>query len=112
LARHALLHDRDERGWRDWLARLGQAPNAPLKGARFSQASLAIDAAVAGQGIALARTALAALDLAAGRLLRPLAAALPADFAYWILSRREHAATPAVARFRDWLLRRARRTRV
>jgi LysR family glycine cleavage system transcriptional activator len=106
LARRVLLHDREPGAWRDWLANQG-AP-APGKGdppgAVFSQASLAIDAAVAGQGIALARSALAALDLAAGRLAPAVAVASPAPFAYWVVCRRDRAAEPPIARFRAWLL--------
>jgi LysR family glycine cleavage system transcriptional activator len=37
----------------------------------FNQASMAIDVAVDGQGIALARTALASWDLVSERLVRP-----------------------------------------
>jgi LysR family transcriptional regulator, glycine cleavage system transcriptional activator len=110
LARHVLLHDQAPGPWRDWLAAHG-AP-APGKGdppgAVFSQASLAIDAAVAGQGIALARSALAALDLVAGRLVPAIAASTPAPFAYWIVCRRDRAAEPPIARFRAWLIAQAR----
>jgi LysR family glycine cleavage system transcriptional activator len=48
---------------------------------------MAIDAAIDGQGIALARTALAAWDLCAGRLVRPFTLALKAPYAYWIVWR-------------------------
>jgi LysR family transcriptional regulator, glycine cleavage system transcriptional activator len=48
---------------------------------------MAIDAAIDGQGIALARTALAAWDLCAGRLVRPFTLALRAPYAYWIVWR-------------------------
>ena len=42
-----------------------------VHGPILNQASMAIDAAVDGQGVALARTALAAWDLIGGRLVRP-----------------------------------------
>lgn len=115
LVRHVLLHDRDETAWRDWLAQQGVAPPArapAIRGAAprgmpaglvFSQASLAIDAAVAGQGVALARSALVSLDLIAGRLVRPLDAATPAPFGYWVVCRKDEAALPHNARFRAWL---------
>jgi len=44
-----------------------------------------IDAAIDGQGIALARTMLAASDLIAGRLVRPFPAAIPLRNTYWRL---------------------------
>jgi LysR family transcriptional regulator, glycine cleavage system transcriptional activator len=44
------------------------------RGPVFSQMSLAIYTAIAGQGVALARSALVASDLALGRLARPSSA--------------------------------------
>jgi LysR substrate binding domain len=70
----------------------------------FDQTALAIDAALAGQGIALARTALASLDLIAGRLVRPLQEAIPAEYAYWIVCRKSAADAPKISQFRSWLI--------
>lgn len=78
-----------------------------LGGPVFSQTSLAIDAAVSGQGIALARSALAALDLIAGRLIRPVPHAVSASYAYWIVCPPRLARLPRVARLRAWLLAQA-----
>jgi LysR family transcriptional regulator, glycine cleavage system transcriptional activator len=69
--------------------------------------SLAIDAAIAGQGVALARSALAARDLAAQRLARAVPQASPADFAYWIVCPERTAHSTKIVRFREWLLRQA-----
>ncbi len=101
-----LLHDKDRASWRKWL----QAMEAPADGFDldhgpvFSDTSLVIDAAVAGQGVALARSALAALDLQAGRLIRPVPAALPASFAYWIVCPKPRAKAQGIVLFRQWLL--------
>lgn len=105
LRRHVLLHDRTREGWEPWLRQFNvDIDRFPLdKGPVFNQTSLAIDAAVAGQGVALARSALAALDLAAGRLVRPLTESVPAKFAYWIVCPKPSAGVPKVARFREWL---------
>src|ERR1700730_8447586 len=51
----------------------------------LNHASMLIDAAIDGQGIALARTALAAADLINGRLVRPFQVALPLRNTYWIV---------------------------
>jgi LysR family glycine cleavage system transcriptional activator len=107
LVRHVLIHDRDRKAWRDWLAARGVSGPATERGPVFDQAALAIDAAVAGQGIALARSALAARDLIAGRLVRPVADAAPAAFAYWIVCRKVTAEAPKIRRFRAWLLAQA-----
>ena len=58
--------------WRDWFAQNGLAPPAP-SGTRFDRSFLAIGAACDGLGIALESGLLAERELAAGRLVRPLA---------------------------------------
>jgi LysR family glycine cleavage system transcriptional activator len=65
---------------------------------------MAIDAAVDGQGIVLARTTLAATDLISGRLLRPFAEELRLSKTYWIICPKATAALPKIVTFRDWLL--------
>jgi LysR family glycine cleavage system transcriptional activator len=107
LKRHTLLHLDDRRDWLKWLDAAGVADADLSRGAVFNQASMAIDAAIAGQGIALARTALAAWDLRMGRLARPFALALRVPYAYWIVCPRAAADVPKVATFRQWLLAQA-----
>jgi LysR family glycine cleavage system transcriptional activator len=107
LRRHVLLHDRDRFGWAQWLDAAGVHGVSPGHGPVFSHKSLALDAAAAGQGVALARTALAALDLIAGRLLCPLPERVPAPYAYWVVCPRPSARQPLVAGFRRWLLAQA-----
>ena len=104
LATMALLHDRNTEEWRHWLGVFGVDRVQRGRGPVFSDASLAIDAAVAGQGVALARSALVALDIAGGRLVRPCEESLPARFAYWIVCTRPAASLPKIVRFREWLL--------
>ena len=65
---------------------------------------MVIDAAIDGQGIALARTTLAATDLINGRLVRPFAEALRLSKAYWIVCPKATSALPKITTFRDWLL--------
>ena len=76
----------------------------PSRGPVLNEASMAIDAAVDGQGLVLARTALAAWDLIGGRLVRPFAIAMPAPFAYWIVCPKVNARLPKIAAFTEWLL--------
>jgi LysR family glycine cleavage system transcriptional activator len=104
LARHTLLHVNDRRDWGNWLDAAGMAATGSDRGPIFNQASMAIDAAVDGQGIALARSALAAWDMRAGRLVRPLPFALKAPYGYWIVCPKSTADLPKIAGFRDWLL--------
>ena len=106
LAEYVLIHDRDRAGWANWFDAVGAAVDAfdLDRGPVFNQTSLAIDAAIAGQGIALARSALASLDLGAGRLIRPVPEEVPAEFAYWIVCPKSNASRPKIRRFREWLL--------
>ena len=57
-----------------------------------------------GQGIALARTTLAAWDLLNGRLMRPFAEALRLSRTYWIFCPKAVSNIPKVATFRNWVL--------
>ena len=104
LRRHPLLHANDATHWRQWLERAEVAGIDVDRGVVFNQASMAIDAAIQGQGVAMARTALAAWDLLAGRLVRPFALALEAPFALWIVCPKATAQLPKIATFRQWLL--------
>jgi len=105
LTRHVLLHDRTREGWEPWLRqfRSDRAVFKLDKGPVFNQSALAIDAAVAGQGVALARSALAALDLLARRLVLPLDEFIPARFAYWIVCLKSSAGMPKITQFTRWL---------
>ena len=104
LSRFPLLHVNDRQGWGQWLSFAGVADVDPSRGPVINQASLAIDAAVDGQGVALARTALAAWDLIGGRLIRPFDIAMPASYAYWIVCSQAAAKLPKIVAFSDWLL--------
>jgi LysR family transcriptional regulator, glycine cleavage system transcriptional activator len=108
LGRFTLLHVSDrqgwQQGWQQWLDFAGVAGVDPSRGLVLNQASMAIDAAVDGQGIALARTALAAWDLIGGRLVRPFDIAMPVSYGYWIVCSKAVAKLPKIVAFSDWLL--------
>ena len=99
-----LLHLDDRRGWSRWLEAAGASGEGLLHGPIVNHASMLIDAAIDGQGIALARTALAAADLINGRLVRPFQTALPLTNTYWIVCPAATSTLPKIVAFRDWLL--------
>ena len=101
---HALLHVNGRGDWARWLAQAGFEGVEARRNLDFNQASMAIDAAVDGQGIALARTALAAGDLISGRLVRPFRQSIEAPFAFWIACPKAVAEVPKIVTFRNWLL--------
>jgi LysR family transcriptional regulator, glycine cleavage system transcriptional activator len=104
LKHHTLLHINERRDWGTWLEAANVTDVDFSRGPIFNQASMAIDAAIDGQGIALARSALSAWDLGTGRLVRPFALSLKVPYSYWIVCPKPTAALPKIATFRDWLL--------
>lgn len=104
LARHTLLHDERPEDWRLWLELAGAGEVDPVPGPDFSDSGLALQAAAQGQGVALARSVLAARDLAAGRLIKPYPLAVKSASAYYLVAPEERLGVPSVRRFCDWLL--------
>jgi len=109
LKHHTLLHDespdRDAScpDWRMWLGAAGVSDVNALQGPRFNQSSLVLEAAIAGQGVALAKAQLAEADLKARRLVRPFGAARRVEFAYYFVSPPNRSALAKVEAFRRWL---------
>jgi len=103
LLKFPLLHLNDWTTWTRWFEAAGVSE--PIAhGPSVNQASMLIDLAVDGQGVALARTALAAWDLINGRLVRPIDVSLRMSNTYWIVCPKVNANVPKIATFRDWLL--------
>jgi len=104
LKNHTLLHLDERNDWAKWLEAAGVAEADLAHGPVFNQASMAIDAAIDGQGVTLARTALAAWDLRTKRLVRPFELALKVPYAYWIVCPKANAELPKISSFRAWIL--------
>jgi LysR family glycine cleavage system transcriptional activator len=109
LPAHALIHDQAvERDplvptWSMWLKAAGVTNVPAVSGLSFNNMYLALDAAIAGHGVVLAQSTIAAADLAAGRLVRLFSLALPDPFAYYIVTVPGALERPKVRAFRDWL---------
>ncbi|QHE94895.1 transcriptional regulator GcvA [Pandoraea fibrosis] len=107
LRGHALLHDAHN-AWPQFLElAMPQAPMSVAKNVRFNQTALAIDAAVAGQGLALAHTDFIVADVAAGRLIRLFDTELRTGAGFYIVSPRRTRHAGPIADVREWLLREA-----
>lgn len=109
LLKFPLIHMDSRAEWNSWLQEAGFDGEAVTHGPVLNRASMVIDAAINGQGIALARTTLAAWDLLNGRLVRPFALSLPLKKTYWIVCPKATASLPKIVTFRDWLLAEAAR---
>jgi LysR family glycine cleavage system transcriptional activator len=104
LRHHTLLRDDMLVNWKAWLTAAGVQGVDADRGPFFNLSNLVIDAAIDGQGVALARSALVAHHLKAGRLVRPFEFQLPAHFAYYIVYPPTMADVPKVRAFADWLV--------
>ena len=110
---HTLLHmDAPFAGeswidWQNWLTAAEVTDIDATRGPRFSLLSMAIEAAIEGQGVALGRSVLVADDLAKGRLVKPFVESVPVDFAYFLVYPKRSAQAPKIVAFREWLLKEA-----
>ncbi|MGX9431529.1 MULTISPECIES: transcriptional regulator GcvA [Bradyrhizobium] len=109
ILKYPLIHMDTRADWSRWLQAAGVNDTHIIHGPVLNRASMVIDAAINGQGIALARTTLAAWDLINGRLVRPFPEALRLSKTYWIICPKATAAQPKIVTFRDWLLAEASR---
>lgn len=99
--------DPAEPDWPSWFAAAGVPSQAGASAMQFSNTYLAIEAALAGRGVALAQLSMVADELAAGRLVRPFDTTVEGMRAHWIVTLPEKADLPDVRRFRTWLLAQA-----
>lgn len=106
LRRVPHLHDDEPDGWATWLARRGARDLHLGQGRELTDSAMVVDAAIRGQGVALARWSLAADALAQGRLIQPFRddKPIPTRRAYHLVARAATLLRPEVAAFRAWLL--------
>ena len=89
--------------WAMWLNAAGVGHPDPERGLHFNQSALAIEAAAAGKGVVLAKAAIAAADLAAGRLVRLFDDSQPIDFGYYLVAPEPQWRQKKVQAFIAWL---------
>jgi LysR family transcriptional regulator, glycine cleavage system transcriptional activator len=104
LLKFPLLRLNDWNTWSKLFEAAGVIADPDAHGAVLNSASMLIDAAVDGQGIALARTTLAAWDLLNRRLIKPIDISMKTSNTYWIVCPNVSSKIPKIAIFRDWLL--------
>jgi len=119
LTTHTLLEEDDQRpsaeylSWRRWLGLHAPAGLEPQRWIYLNFTYQQIQAALAGQGVALARLSLVNESLARGELVEPFGPALriTSPFAYWLIRSPARRERPALDAFEDWVLARAAETR-
>lgn len=104
LFRCAALYDTYwESDWDVWLSAVGlQAPRR-WRGLYFTLYAMAVDAAVAGQGVLIGHSALIQDELRHGKLIAPFDTRVSCPKRYYALAHSGRASSPAVRAFLDWL---------
>jgi len=107
LSHFTLFHDDVLWDWSDWFKAAGISGEGFRHGPRLTHSNLVIQAALAGDGVALARSRLVADDLAAGRLVKPFDISIESEWTYYVVSAEVAANRPRVKAFREWVLQEA-----
>lgn len=116
LRHHTLLHlEWDWRfgawpDWETWLTAAGITDVDVSRGIWFTQMSLALEAAIQGQGVALSTRALAADAIAQEHLIAPFATSIETPFGYYFVCRPETLRDVKVMALRQWLIDEAARS--
>jgi LysR family glycine cleavage system transcriptional activator len=94
-------------GWRPWLKHLGASHIIPGPGIRFSDYNLAMQAAIAGQGVILGSMPILRSLVEARLLVNPFPDKVTTDIGYDLVTTERAKSRPEVISFIDWILREA-----
>lgn len=110
LPTQMLLHERPGRrsapavGWDQWFERAGVNPGPVSREMGFGDGTMMLQAAIEGQGVALAQELLVAYDLAAGRLAEPFRLEVALQHTYYLAVSRDASSREEIGLFTAWLL--------
>ncbi|OKP02116.1 transcriptional regulator GcvA [Xenorhabdus eapokensis] len=108
LANHTLLHDSSRRDWQAYVRQLDMQQQINVQqGPIFSHSAMVIQAAVHGQGVALANNVMAQNEIDAGRLVCPFNDVLVSKNAFYLVCHDNQAELGKIAAFRKWILTQA-----
>ena len=100
-----LLHDAFNIGWESWAAQVGlNADRINAQSIKYVDSAVLLEAAIDGQGVALARHLLAAKDLELGRLIRLDESRVPLDRGLYFVCRPGDQERITVRIFKKWLM--------
>lgn len=102
LAHGPLIHEEDRQQWLAWFRAIGHDPGSPPAGPRLWNANLGLDAALAGQGVALATPLNAGSDIVAGRLVELFATDVRLG-GYHLRPLPNRWREPGLSAFRNWI---------
>ena len=100
-----LLHDAFNAGWESWAAQVGlSGDRINAQDVKFVDSAVLLEAAIDGQGVALARQLLAKRDLQLGRLVRLDESSVPLDRGLYFVCRPGDQERVTVRTFKKWLM--------
>lgn len=106
LANFPIIRDQGETfGWSIWLKPNGLDETILGDGPTYSDGSLCLDAAIAGQGVFLAWETVACDALRFGRLVAPFPDQYQTDHAHWLVTGKHVPKSGSVRDFERWLRR-------
>ena len=113
LIHHTLLHDntpyQGRPQWSKWLKQENITGVETERGLKFNHISLAIEAAIDGQGVLLGIEALARKDIKEGRLCIPFNISIPLEMSYYVIHPESADSNQhAVDSFIEWLMEEAK----
>ncbi len=111
VGRFTLLNDTHDL-WPEFIERALGLSVSNARQVSFNQTSLAIDSAIAGQGLALTNRFLVEHDLAANRLAQAFEPTLRGSAGYYVLAPRKPCRTKPCTMVRQWLLSVSSSTRI
>jgi LysR family glycine cleavage system transcriptional activator len=89
--------------WADWLKAAGARQVEATHGVFFNNMAMTLRAAAQGQGVALTSFAIAADELAAGRLVAPFSTSVSTPFGYYFVCRPDEANSARIKALREFL---------
>jgi DNA-binding transcriptional LysR family regulator len=99
-----IIHDPGQMfSWKTWLDLFGLDESLLRDGPTFSDGSLCLDAAIAGQGVFLAWETLAVYAVQSGQVIAPCPERPATGLAYWLISGKNVPRTKAKDAFGTWL---------
>lgn len=93
----------DESSWRGWLASQGMSPPKSHPEQCFNRSDIALQASVAGQGIAIARASLVQTDMLDMQLFQQVGKAVKMKYSYYFVCNHDKAEQPDIVNLRTWV---------
>ncbi|WP_085904539.1 LysR substrate-binding domain-containing protein [Kiloniella majae] len=110
ISKHTLIRIEEsprDQDWQFWMHKSGVEGVEPVSWQSFMNSSHALEAAVAGVGIAIGHRAMIIDAVSSGRLVLPLSMSIGSDMAYYLSTSRNTFGNAQYGIVKDWLLAQA-----